>query len=300
MENNFSIMSMHGLYPIYGASYAGNPIDNTMIFITKKVEYLIEGLYESKNCQVFAQNGMQVPDELQKNHDFFFSDNPQLDYARYAIQFDEELKKMESVYPYQLQDGGYYIGHNVNIGKDAYIEPGVVIGHNVTIGDHAVIHAGAVIKNAIIGDYALINEYAVIGANGFTMASDERGEMLRIPSLGSVKIGNHVEIGAHDAICRGSGGPTILEDFVKIDTLVHIGHDCHICENVEIITGVKVGGFCKINKHAYIGIGAVLRNRITLGENCKVGMGANVTKSFGGNITIVGNPARVFDYRGNV
>ena len=75
----------------------------------------------------------------------------------------------------------------------------------------------------------------------------------------------------------------------------YIGHDVHLHKNVEITAGVVVGGFVEAQEGAYIGINAVIRNRISLGTNSFVGMGATVTKSVSDGITVVGNPARPFD-----
>ena len=138
----------------------------------------------------------------------------------------------------------------------------------------------------------LCNEQAVIGANGFTMATDRNGNKLRIPTLGGVRIGNHVEVGAHDGISCGSSGNTIIEDYVKLDALVHIGHDVHLEKNVEITAGVIIGGFCTLGEEAYAGINSCLRNRRTIGSNVTIGMGTTVIRDIPANTTVVGNPAR--------
>lgn len=163
------------------------------------------------------------------------------------------------------------------------------------IGDNARIYAGSVIKNSIIGNNVIVNEKAVIGANGFTMANDEDGNKIRIYSLGKVIIGNDVEIGTNDNISRGSGGDTIIEDSVKLDALIHIGHDVHLHKNVEITAGAVIGGFVDAQEGAYVGINAVVRNRVTLGSNSFIGMGATVTKSVNNGVIVVGNPAKPFD-----
>ena len=78
--------------------------------------------------------------------------------------------------------------------------------------------------------------------------------------------------------------------------MVHIGHDAHLHKNVEITAGAVVGGFVDARDGAYIGINAVIRNRISLGINSFVGMGATVTKSVEDGVTVVGNPAKVIKY----
>ena len=282
-------------FSITGASYIGEPRSNTAMFVSKKVGQLIAALSDVQECLVFAEEGLEVPDEIMGKHCFVFSDNPQGAYAKFTEEFFTEEERENYLAGYEMMPNGVFISKSARIGKDAVIEPGVVIGPGVAIGNNARIYAGAVVKNAIIGDNVIINEKAVIGANGFTMANDEDGNKIRIYSLGKVIIGNGVEIGAHDNISRGSGGNTVIEDLVKIDALIHVGHDAHLHKNVEITAGAVVGGFVDAQEGAYIGINAVIRNRISLGAKSFVGMGATVTKSVADGITVVGNPAKPFE-----
>lgn len=295
MQYNVKHISNDYEFWITGASYAGEPRDNTMMFISKKVAHLVERLSESKECLIFLENGIDVPKEIKKSNCFIYSDNPQLAYARFATVFAIEQRKQESEWGYELTKDGYYIGKNVVIGKNAYIEPNVLIGHNVRIGDNAVILAGSVIKHAIIGNDFLCNENAVIGDYSFTMADDEKGNKYRIPALGRVIIGDSVEVGACNDVAIGACGDTILEDYVKLDGLIHIGHEVHLHKNTEITAGGIVAGFAEIDEHSYLGINSSIKNRIHLGENCIVGMGANVTKAVDANTTVAGNPARPFN-----
>lgn len=282
-------------FDITGMSYIGAPRSNTAMFITKKVEHLLLVLNEVEECLVFAETGIEVPEDLEQKHAFHFSEKPQLSYARFANEFAEERFKEEKELKFNLMPAGYYVSEDVEIPDDAYIEPGCVIGPDVKIGKNARILAGTVIKHTYIGNDFFSNEYAVIGANGFTMAEDEDGNKLRIPTLGRVVIGDNVEIGAHDNISCGSGGDTIIENFVKIDALVHLGHDVILQENVEITAGGIIGGFDNLGAHAYVGINAVLRNRINVGEKAIIGMGSTVTKSVEANVVVAGNPARLFN-----
>ncbi len=281
---------------VEGASYIGNPVDNTIMFISKKVERLLENLVGHKDCVVFTENGIELPDEeFVKNNYFIFSDNPQFEYAKFANivadkRFNEERKKK-----YTLTPEGYYLGENTVIGDNSYIEPGCLIGHGVVIGKDARIFKGAVIKNSVIGDRVIVNEYAVIGSYGFTMSNDENGNKYRIPTLGKVILGNDVEIGVHNNVSCGSGGNTVLEDYVKTDALIHIGHDVHLHKNVEVTAGVTFSGFVDAGEGTYVGVGSVLRNRINLGNHSFIGMGSNVTKSVDSNTIVAGNPAKPFE-----
>ena len=281
-------------FDITGMSYIGAPRSNTAMFITKKVEHLLSALNDVYECLIFAETGIEVPDELNAKHAFVMTDKPQLAYARFANQFAEERFAEEKKLKYTLTTGGYYVSSDIDIPNDAYIEPGCFIGPDVQIGKNAKILAGAIIRRSTIGNDFIANEHAVIGANGFTLAEDEDGNKIRIPTLGRVVIGNQVEIGVHNNISCGSGGDTVLEDNVKTDALIHIGHDVHLHKNVEVTAGVTFSGFVDAGEGAYLGVGAVIRNRISLGEHSFIGMGSNVTKSVEANTVVAGNPAKPF------
>lgn len=295
MRLNVSNIVSDKRFDIAGMSYIGAPRSNTAMFITKKVEHLLDALTSVTECLIFAENGITVPDGISAKHAFSFSAKPQLAYARFANQFAEARFEEEKKLKFNLMPGGYYMSEDSYISDEAYIEPGCVIGPDVAIGKGARILAGCVIRHTTTGDNFLANEYAVIGANGFTMAEDEQGNKFRIPTLGRVIIGANVEVGAHDNISCGSGGDTVIEDNVKLDALVHLGHDVHLHKNVEITAGGIIGGFDNLEAHSYVGINAVLRNRINVGENAVIGMGSTVTKSVEPNITVAGNPARLFE-----
>ena len=279
-------------FSVVGVSYAGKPKDSTAMYITKKVERLLENLRGKKQCLVFTENTIAVPDELKADNCFVLTSTPQKDYAEFVNAWAEEIEKANAKRKYSISPEGAYIGENVVIGKNSVLEPGCYIGHDVVIGDNARIRAGAVIKNSIIGDGFIAGENCTVGTTGFTMADDENGNKMRIPTLGDVVIGNNVEVGALTNVSRGSAGSTSLDDCVKLDSLVHIGHDVHLHKNVEIPAGAIIGGFADIGESAYVGINAVVRNRITIGERAFIGMGAVVTKSVEPDTTVVGNPAK--------
>lgn len=295
MEYNVHEMDSRYDFVVQGVSYIGSPKPYTAMYVTKKVAHLLENMRGLKGCLVFAGEGIEADPELQKENCIIFSENPQLAYVNFVSGLAKQKEALERKRTYTLTEKGYYLGENVQIGENAHIEPTALIGHDVVIGKNAFVGAGAVIKNAVIGDDFVCNAHAVIGSPGFTMCEDEAGNKLRIPSMGRVVIGNFVEVGVGDNISVGSSGDTILEDYVKLDVLIHIGHDVHIQKNAELTAGAIVGGFDQIGERAYCGLNAVIRNRVSVGDDGFIGMGAVVTKSVEPGMTVVGNPARKFE-----
>lgn len=282
-------------FDIDGVSYVGRPLDHTVMYAAKKIEGTLCNLAGKTGCLVFVEENVIVPEELQEENCFVFTPTPQRDYAEFISQWAEEIEKRESRKKYTLQENGFYLGENVTLGEDVLIEPGCVIGHDVVIGDHARIHAGAKILHSVIGHGFIAGENCTVGSDGFTLTEDSEKNKIRIPTLGMVVIGDQVEIGPHANVSRGSAGNTEIRDHVKIDALVHIGHDSLLHENVKIPAGAVIGGFVEMMEGSCVGISAVVRNRITIGKNAIIGMGAVVTKSVPPDITMVGNPAKPFE-----
>lgn len=278
---------------LQGVSYIGKPKSNTVMYVSKKVENLVEYLADANECLVFAEEGINIKDSLLKKHLFIFTRTPQADYARFTSRYEKEEREKNRKLKFILAEGGYYVSETAVIGREAYIEPGCVIGHHVVIGDHAVILAGSVIQNANIGNYFVSNEKAVTGCKGFTITEDSYGNKIRIPSLGRVVIGDYVEIGVQGSIARGSGGNTQIEDHVKMDAMVYVGHDVWIGKNVEIAAGCVLGGFAQIGENSFLGLNSEIRNRISIGRHVTVGMGACIRAFVEDGVTIVGNPAKI-------
>lgn len=259
-------------------SFIGDPISDSVLYVGKKLESELCNLESAANCLVFVECGMVVPTHLAQQHQIVHTSNPTYDYAQYVQKIADEIKEKECELTYRLTSEGYYLGSNVGLGKNVHIEPGAFIGHGVTIGDNSTILTGAVIKDSVIGKKCLIKEYALIGTQGFMMASDTPGEHIRIPCLGSVILGDHVEVGSFTTVCRGSNTSTKLSDYVKIDDHVHVGHDV-VVEKGALLTAASVlGGYDHIGEGAYIGLNATIKQMVTVESGSFVTMGARVAK----------------------
>ncbi len=144
-----------------------------------------------------------------------------------------------------------------------------------------------------IGKNCIIKAEAIIGGAGFSYQKNEKGIHERVAQIGGVTIGDNVEIGSWTAIDRGVLTDTIIESNVIIDNLVHIAHNCVIGEGTIIAAGAVFGGGAIVGKNCFIGLNASIKQRIRIGDNAVIGMGAVVINDVPSEATVVGNPAKV-------
>lgn len=218
-------------------------------------------------------------------------DDPYVYYARAARLFSPEARPAPGVHPRAVVDGGARIPDSAAIGPGCHIGTGaqlgerVVIGSNCSIGDN--VHIGAdsrlypsvtVYPGCIIGERALIHAGVVIGADGFGMAA-EGGRWIKIPQTGRVIIGDDVEIGANTTIDRGALDDTVIEDGVKLDNQIQIGHNVRVGAHTAMAGCVAIAGSTKIGSHCAIGGAARIIGHLTIADRVTVFAAAVVTKS---------------------
>lgn len=161
------------------------------------------------------------------------------------------------------------IGGNASIGKFTRIEAGAVVGEGVKIGEHSRIYPRAVIyPGTEIGNRVAVHAGVVLGADGFGYVRDrETGAYTQFPQQGTLTIEDDVEIGANSTIDRGALAETRIRRGVKIDNLVHIGHNCDIGEDVVIAALTGISG------SSSVGNGAVIAGQVGIGDHAHVGPG---------------------------
>lgn len=203
-----------------------------------------------------------------------------------------------------------YLHANVQIGDDAYVGPftmiedDVVIGENAQIGSQVYIGSGVRIGDDVriypgvkiyhesqLGDQVTLHSNAVIGSDGFGFAPDENGAYAKIPQIGHVEIGDHVEIGANTVIDRASMGKTIISQGVKLDNLVQIAHNVVIGKNCVIAAQAGVSGSTQIGENSQIGGQVGTAGHIVIGSNSKIGGQAGVISDLEGGQNTFGTPA---------
>ena len=203
-----------------------------------------------------------------------------------------------------------FIGRNAEIGDNTAIMPNVYIGKDVKIGSDCLLHPSVNIGDFIkIGSRCIFHHGVSIGADGFSFVTEnpnnieqarEQGgikevntdvKVFKIPSLGSVEIGDDVEIGANTCIDRGTVENTTIGAQTKIDNLVMIGHNCKIGKACTIVSQVGIAGSCVIGDRVVIAGQAGLKDHVEIGDDSIILAKAGITKSFPKKSVIMGAPA---------
>lgn len=173
-----------------------------------------------------------------------------------------------------------YIGKNSVVGKNCKIMAGSFIGDNVKIGDNCIIYPNVTIyRDCILGDDVILHAGVVIGSDGFGFATDKLGNHIKIYQNGNVVIGNDVEIGANTTIDRAAFTSTILEDKVRLDNLVQVGHNCIIKRGSVIAAQSGVAGSTKLNDYVVMGAQSGAAGHLEIAPFTTISARGGVTKN---------------------
>jgi len=196
------------------------------------------------------------------------------------------LGKNVSVQPYAV------IEDNVEIGDGSVIGACVYIGHYTKTGKECLIYPHVIIRERVkIGNRVIIHPGTVIGGDGFGFAT-VKGAHHKIPQIGTVVIGDDVEIGSNVTIDRARFDKTDIGSGVKIDNLVQIAHNVYIGENTIVVAQVGISGSTVVGKNVIVAGQAGIIGHVTVGDNAIIGGKAGVTKDVPSNVHVTGFPAR--------
>jgi UDP-3-O-[3-hydroxymyristoyl] glucosamine N-acyltransferase len=221
------------------------------------------------------------------------TDDPYLYFARLTQWWRAQHAPMSAprIHASACVDPGADIGDDVDVGPFSVVEAGAHLGRGARIGAHCTIGAGASVgagtrlaprvtlgEGCQIGERCIVHAGVVIGADGFGFAP-HKGQWVKIEQLGAVRIGNDVEIGANTCIDRGALDDTVIEDGVKLDNLIQIGHNVHIGAHSAMAGCVGVAGSATIGAHCTVGGGAIVLGHLTLADRVNISAGTVVTRS---------------------
>ena len=186
------------------------------------------------------------------------------------------------------------IGRNARIGARTVIGAGSNIGDSTEIGDDCVLHPRVTVyERTKIGARCLIHSGAVIGADGFGFEM-VAGAWNKVPQVGTIAIGDDVEIGANSCIDRATLGVTVIGDGTKLDNMVHIGHNCRIGKHVVIAAQTGLAGGVTIGDYAVVGGQVGIGDKARIESKAIIGSGAGIltSKIVRAGEPVWGTPAR--------
>ncbi len=184
------------------------------------------------------------------------------------------------------------VGEDVVVGRDSVLHPHVVIYPGARIGDRFTAHAGAVVRESVVvGDDVVLQPGAVVGADGFGFLPRGREVPLPIPQIGTVRLCDHVEIGANTTVDRATVGETRLGRGVKLDNLVMVGHGSRIGDGSMMAGQTGMAGSTRIGARVMSGGQAGFAGHLSVGDDARIGAQAGVIGNVEPGATVAGMPA---------
>ena len=221
------------------------------------------------------------------------TDDPYLYFARLTQWWAKRLRPAApaGVHPTAWVAPDAVVAASATVGPHAVVESGAVIGERVQLGAHCVVGVGSkvgadslmhprvtIAAGCTVGERCVFQSGAVIGADGFGIAPTQ-GRWERIEQLGGVRIGNDVDIGANTCVDRGALEDTVLEDGVKLDNQIQIGHNCHIGAHTVMAACVGIAGSTTVGRNVMIGGAAMIQGHIEIADGVTVSASTMVMHS---------------------
>ncbi len=221
------------------------------------------------------------------------TENPHLYFARVINEFFErEPRSLRTIIDYRASLGeevvfgarvrigvNAVIGDRASLGDDVTVGPGCVIGEGVQVGGGSKIFPNVTVYPGVkIGKRAIIHSGAVLGGDGFGFVN-EGGSWHKVPQVGTLIIGDDVEIGCNTTVDRGALDDTVIGNGVKIDNQVQVGHNCVIDDHTAIAGCVGIAGSVKIGKRCRLGGAAMVTGHLTIADDVTISAGSLVSKT---------------------
>ena len=219
--------------------------------------------------------------------------DPYLAYAQLSQWWAASGRKPAAlgVHPSAVVEEGARVHPLASIGPLSFVAAGAVVEAGAVIGPHCVLAADSqvgaqtrlsasvsILQGCRIGARGIVHPGVVIGADGFGFAP-HGGQWVKIEQLGAVRIGDDVEIGANTCIDRGALDDTVIEDGVKLDNLIQIGHNVHIGRGSAMAGCVGVAGSASIGERCTVGGGAIILGHLSLADDVHISAATVVTRS---------------------
>jgi UDP-3-O-[3-hydroxymyristoyl] glucosamine N-acyltransferase len=208
--------------------------------------------------------------------------NPYLAYARIAALLHPAPEPAAGIHPSAVVSESAHIAASAGVAALALIEDGAHIGERALVGPGCIVQRGARVgadshlvarvnlyPGVQIGQRCILHAGAVVGADGFGFAANA-GTWIKVPQVGSVRIGDDVEIGANTTIDRGAIDDTVVEDGVKLDNQIQVGHNVTIGAHTAIAGCVGISGSATIGRRCMIGGAVGIAGHLTIADDVVV------------------------------
>ena len=243
-----------------------------------QISFLSQARYQSQLATSLAGCvivGPAFEAEVGQRAAAIITDDPYLYFARLTRLWKRTLRQPSGprIHPSAVIDPEARIAEDAVIGPLCVIERGAEVGLGTWLKSRVTLG-----EDCKIGARCLVHSGVVIGADGFGFAPHQ-GQWEKIEQLGAVRIGNDVEIGANTCIDRGALEDTVIEDGVKLDNLIQIGHNVHVGKHTAMAGCVGVAGSAKIGAHCTVGGGAVVLGHLSLADRVHISAASVVTRS---------------------
>jgi UDP-3-O-[3-hydroxymyristoyl] glucosamine N-acyltransferase len=196
-----------------------------------------------------------------------------------GVQAGAHVAPGARVAPSARVEAAAVIEADATIGAGCWIGAGCFVGRGATLGDACRLYPSVVVYSGCrIGARAIVHAGAVIGADGFGFARD--GERwIKIPQIGGVRIGDDVEIGANTTIDRGAIEDTVIEDGVKLDNQIQIGHNCRVGAHTAMAGCAGLAGSVRVGRRCTIGAGSIVLGHLSLCDDVHVSADTVISRS---------------------
>jgi len=282
---------------ITGVSTVHEARDGDIVFV-EKPELLPFGEQSSAAALIVAESGRTQAKPI------IITEDPRLAFSKVLEIFAPERRVYPGVHPTAVIGSNVSLGENVSIGAhtfvgdnvviedDVALHPLVYIGHEATVGRNTEIHPQVYIGDRVVlGHDCIIHAGAVLGSDGFGYLQTRTGHR-SIPQIGTVIIGNHVDIGANATVDRATISATIIGDGTKIDDAVHIAHNCIIGRNCLFAGQTGIAGSTEIGDNVVMGGQVGVNDHVKIGNNVMIGAQAGVFSDLPEPGVYSGYPAR--------
>ncbi|NLW50553.1 MAG: UDP-3-O-(3-hydroxymyristoyl)glucosamine N-acyltransferase [Candidatus Brocadiaceae bacterium] len=187
---------------------------------------------------------------------------------------------------------GAFVGEGAQIGDRAVIYPNAYVGPRCRIGAGTVLHANVSVHEGVtIGRECIVHYNSVIGSEGFGFVQRD-GRNVKLPQIGTVRIGDRVEIGALTTVDRAMLEATVIEDGVKIDNHCHVAHNCHVGAESIMAGAAKLAGSVRVGRGVIIAEDVGVSDHVTIGDGAILAARTGASQDIEAGAVVFGVPAR--------